>query len=253
MSSAVSQEEASVVWSEINEYLAVMQRHITMDDERYIDWQARSTRIGEPALAGARALCRALIAHMAGDAYGFEAEIGESRIAGAPQQLIFESQLIGYSNLTFGTKALDVFRRIVDIKYLNIQRFIQVGAAIGAFQRIEELVAQATKAKLELASLAALPAWRTAARILQGRNFTDEQCAKVVDVAGEVLRDRELFWLGLQPKVVPDEGQGVVLLRYRVATSPASAAEMTGQMVAKLIDAGLDDAPLLITFVGVQH
>jgi hypothetical protein len=253
MPTAVPLEVANAVWSEINAYIAVMQEHLTTTDERYLDWHSRTEQLAAPDLAGARALCRALLEHLTGNAHDFELAVRDARIANALQQKIYETQLIGYSNLTFATKALGVFRRTVDIKNLNIQRFIEVGVTIGSFQRIDELVTQAASAKLDLASLSRLPAWLKASQILRARNFSDEQCAKVVDVAGEVLRDSALFWLDTHPKVVPDEGQGLVLLRYRVATSPADAAAMTGRMVEKLIDAGLDEAPLMITFVGAQH
>lgn len=236
----------------MNERMVSIESHLSSTGEEYLSWMARLQAAKEQSEA-AYWNCYAFLGHMAGSVFEFEEGIVNARKAGAHPPTIHETQMIAYSNLSYATKAQSAFRRFVDIRNLNIGAYIGLGSTIGAFQRIDELVTQAAAAKLDLSSLSTLPSWLNAARVLRDRNVSDEQCAKLVDMAGEVLRDTKLFWLDLKPSVMADEGQGTVLVRYRVAASPADASAMNGRFVDSLIDAGLDEVPFLITFVGTKQ
>ncbi|MDQ0040805.1 hypothetical protein [Variovorax boronicumulans] len=236
----------------MNTYCIVMQRHLERTDERYLAWFDRIAKL-EKADAGAFAVCSAQLSHFTGDVREMEDFIAVARKAGLLVQPIRETQLMGYVNLTFATKAQGVFRQAVDVRYGNIASFIQMGTVVGAFQGISELATQAEKANLSLSAVQRLPSWLRAAEVLREQDFSDEQCAQVMDLVGEVLRADKLFWLDAGAKVSIDEGQGVVLVRLRVATTPIHAADMTTRVVEKLIDKGLDSAPLLVNFVGTQH
>ena len=251
MTALVPQKVASLIVQEVNEYITIAERHMLEDDPKYLDWLNRIEAMNVPELAGLRAYTYALVASVRGDVYDFERSIADARRGDVERSDILVLQLIGYANLSYATKASSAFQQHVDIKNGNLQGHLNIGACIGSFQRVSELMVQAKRANLDL-RWGAIEEWARASAILADRNCSDEECAKLLDVVGEVLRPRSLFWLDAHPKVLPDEEQGTVLLRFRVAVSPDEAATMSGEYVQKLVEAGLDDSPLMVNFVGVK-
>lgn len=240
---------AYAVLEEINAHLVAARRFLEPSDPLYMGWLDKVERLPEE-FAGARALVMASAAQVVGDVHRLEHFIAIARRADAPRQAILETQLVGYANLAYASKANGAFRQAVDIRNGNISSFIHIGLSIGALQRMQELIDQARRANISLEGVSALRGFEGAAEILRAQSFSDEDCAKVIDAAGEVLRARSLFWLDSAPQVIADEGQALVLLRYRIDVTPIEAANACGELVEKLIARGLDTAPLVLTFVG---
>ncbi|VWX63203.1 conserved hypothetical protein [Burkholderiales bacterium 8X] len=242
----------AVLSTEMNRRMGAMDHHLRSDDPQIIQWldQMPKVRAASPAL---EALCQANIYHMMGDTARFEEWIAVARRNDAPWDAVFETQVVGYANLSYATKGYEVFRRLVDIARLNVGRLIGLGVSLGAFQRIEELATQAANAKIDLSGIKLLPEWIRAAQILRDRSLSDEDCAKVVDVAGSLLREHQLFWTESSPRLLLSEAAGEVVLRFRVDLTPDEASVLTGVLVDRLVSEGLDVSPLLVNFVGTKH
>jgi len=184
---------------------------------------------------------------------GLEEAIAKARKADAEVAQILTTQAVCYANLGFASKALSAFRRVVDIQNMNVTVGIHTGVACGAFQRIEELANQAELAKMDLSGIKNLPKWRAAAAAMSHQGVTDDEYARVVDLAGEVIRSRKLLWQDKAPGVVANGLDCPVVLTMRVDVTPTEAAQMSLEFADKMIDADLHLMPLLVAFVGTAQ
>lgn len=251
MTALQPQELCDALLNEISKHTVISTHYLTPTDPVYLGWLDKAETLRGLHLEGARAFVMAHIAPVAGNVYLMESSIGDARRHGIENSLIHAAQMFGYTNLAYATKARGAFVQAVDISKSNLSELIHIGVCIGSILRVDELIEQATNARLDLGWPNA-PAWKRAAAILKEVCFSDELGAKIIDIVGEVLRPRSLFWLDMHPRVMPDEEQGTVLVRYRVSVTPYEAAKMNGEVVEKLVHAGLDKAPLLVNFVGVN-
>ncbi len=251
MTAPQPQSIVSSIIDEINVALVESNGYLAIDSQDIVAWDSalRKVEKTQPELS---ALTRALWCVLLGDVVGMEGAIADARKAGAYSEHVLEVQTVGYTNLGYGTKGLAAFRRIVDIRNLNIASGIRAGVACAAFSRIEALAVQAENARLDLSMLQALPDWRRAALAIAHQGMTDDECARIVDIAGEVLRSRSLFWLDRAPGVISNGIDHPVILNMRVATTPEDASAMTLEVVDKLCAAELQGSSFLISFTGVK-
>ena len=88
--------------------------------------------------------------------------------------------------------------------------------------------------------------------MLSKNGVDDDVCAKVVDVAGEVLRKHRLFWTGPQQTLFVDGQTDAVLMRFNVDVSFEQAASLNLEAIDLLIERDLDTCPFKIDFVGAH-
>ncbi|KTT17967.1 hypothetical protein NS331_16555 [Pseudacidovorax intermedius] len=81
----------------------------------------------------------------------------------------------------------------------------------------------------------------------------DSEYARVLDLAGEMLRQRRLFWLDRSPRLLFDEEMDCHWVQFRIAVSPEDAADMTGELISLLVEADLDRLPINVSFYGALH
>ena len=237
---------------EINDATKAAPRHLSPTDARVIEWDERLRKL-EGAIPELGALLRAQWYALQGDVVGMEGAIATARKVGALPEHVLIVQTVSYSNLGFGTKGLNAYRRAIDIKNFNVTMGIQSGVACGAFQRINELVDQARKTQLDLSPLVHLDRFARAKAAIEHQGATDDDCARVVDLAGEVLRAKSLFWLDLAPEILAHGLDDPVVLLMRVDTTASEASQMSLDLVDKLIDSGMAQSPFLVSFVGTRQ
>lgn len=235
--------------NQINARMLEMARFIESNDFQMLRWEDEIRQLLQADASSAFVL-RALIAHMRGDAEAMEQHMLAAEKLKHPTISSGQARLCAYSNLGFATKALDYFRECVDIKYGNLNGSAVTGCSIGAFQQVGMIMIQAKSANLELPYASQMTVMGAAAVVLQRLGITDDQCAKVVDAAGEVLRDRKLFWQDLYPQISVNEEDGTVAMRMRVDTSAQEASAMTMETADKLIAQDLDALPFYVHFLG---
>lgn len=193
---------------------------------------------------------QAMVHHMTGDSLEMERSLENASRLGLSVSSVADDFLTGYVNLTMATKALPYYRSGIDIKNGNVVGSINIGVAVGFFQRALELLEQVMLAKLELPEEFNVNMVKCAADVLKAQNVNDDLCAQVVDAAGEVMRARKLFWLDQSPVYTINEVSRTVGLQYRVAVDHAEAASMTMETAEKLIERDLDTLPFYVTFLG---
>lgn len=239
------------VGDQINATMAKMTRFFDPSEFQMLRWTDELRKLTK---ADAKEAYRwqAMLHHMTGNSVEMENSLLNASKLGLHSSEIATDYLTAYANLTMASKALPHYHTGVDIRNGNILDNINVGVAVGLFQRANELLEQATAAKLELPKEFNMDLVKSAAHVLRAKNVTDNVCAQVVDAAGEVLRGRGLFWLGQSPVLILNEVNHTVGLEYRVAVDYAEAALMTMETAEKLIDRDLDTQPFYVTFLGAK-
>lgn len=192
----------------------------------------------------------AVIAHMRGNLEALEAHLLKAQKINKFDVDNETTRVCLYANLGFASKALEFFNNSVDIKHGNLSQFASNASGIGAFQRSIEIMQQASLAKLELPNLELMTALNEAGVILRDQGVADALCAKIIDVAGEVLRSRKLFWLNPHPAICVNKASRTVAMCMAVDVSPDEAANMTMETATKLIALNLDSAAFYVSFRG---
>ncbi len=116
---------------------------------------------------------------------------------------------------------------------------------------MKHLMEQAKRGNAEL-PVKNLALGRSVADLLAQSNVTDEICAQIIDVAGEVMRKHKLFWLGDMANFVLDRESSSVLMRFNIDVTYQGASSMTSEAVGLLIERNLDTVPFMIDFVGTH-
>lgn len=89
--------------------------------------------------------------------------------------------------------------------------------------------------------------------VLRRLEVGEDRLQAVLDVAGEVLRERNMFYNGTSPLVRTMDGEDGpgLLYQMKVAVSADVAAGMTFEVVDRLVDRHLDVEGVAFSFVGV--
>lgn len=123
-------------------------------------------------------------------------------------------------------------------------RFGEGGLICGAFKQTRLFLSEARKMQLDLSAFR-VDQVEAASRMADLNGLSDEVAGQILDVAGEVLRERHLFWLNPFPDLeivdVPGELQSI-FMTFRVDASSDEAFEMN-MRVAELLAERFDSIP----------
>jgi hypothetical protein len=200
---------------------------------------------------GSADLWRAVLVHTDGDFESALSHIENAKKLRHTKLSIDVAELSICCNLLYSTRALSIFSRMVSLENGNISSHLHMALSTGAFQLSKDLVAKAGSA-VDLSGVAFLNEILEAADFLKTQNVTDEICAQILDVAGEVMREHNLFWMNLNPDIYVNVDEGFLKLDLRVDVTPKQASKMTLEMIDKLIEKSLLDFPFTVDFLGVK-
>ncbi len=95
---------------------------------------------------------------------------------------------------------------------------------------------------------------KTASDALAQLGVSDGSVSAMQNIAGEILRERNLLWLGEHPNcTILESGKTPeVLIEYFVGVTPLDAAEMNWDLAERLIDHNLAQDGVSINFLGVK-
>ena len=92
---------------------------------------------------------------------------------------------------------------------------------------------------------------RKGVAVFERNHASDASVRRMIDVAGEVLREHRLFWLDEEPLIrtySDDEGAGLLYQLY-VGVSAEEAARMTDEVIVRLIEREIEVPGLSIAFI----
>lgn len=197
-------------------------------------------------------LVKARLGEVVGDIAEVEYWIENAQMNGALRSQLAEPLLVAYCNLGYASKGLGTFRDWVDVAHGNIGSTVRLTPAVGAFEYMNSLLSKAAKAHITVEDADLWPMATEASTVLSKIGVTDDVCAKVIDVAGEVLRRHRLFWTGPRQALVVDGKADSVLMRFNVDVSYEQAAALNLEAIDLLIERDLDACPFKIDFVGAH-
>ncbi len=194
MPSGVPQPNSEQVFEEISLVLRRLTRYLPSTD-----WDVkRLNKMAEQLsnaneVEGANAL--ATIWQMTGDR-DKALRYADHAIDHAQNSLFYcSSKLAILSNLGYFSEALSLFKYCSPPEKGNMTNAWKRGYLCGAFRTMKSHLPKATKMGFELGGLDIDTAAR-AANVMEKAGVSDEDVAKIMDVAGRVLRDHKLFFVG---------------------------------------------------------
>jgi hypothetical protein len=129
----------------------------------------------------------------------------------------------------------------------------EAACSVGAFRIVRDAIDVALQNKEQLAMTTYVHTVRAAVKVLDQANVPDEVVAKVIDVAGELVRERGLLWMNDKPDVLvvpPELGGPVLQMVYHVWVSPEESAHMNWELFERLDDLDLIFPGFQVSFVG---
>lgn len=89
-----------------------------------------------------------------------------------------------------------------------------------------------------------------ASEVLKVNSVSEADLQAILDVAGEVLREHSLFWLGSDPHLGASDD--ALLYQFCIAVDPQTASALTDEVLDRVISRDLDRPGLLFSFLGTQ-
>lgn len=202
-------------------------------------------------------LAYGLASSMWGDETGVRYHFDRARELGTQdfgQADFLHAQSIG--NLGFFLEAFDFFSRSFYPEsgyFTNRVGFVPV---VGAFNTLKSRIEEAERMNIQLPDSFPAEAARKAAELLESYGTSDADVAAVLDIAGTVLRNRRLFFLGNTAgwSVVDHPSLHAVQFLYQVDQTPEQVAEMNFEFAERLAQR---DGPIpesvVVSFMGTRQ
>lgn len=250
MSAPLPVKKAEEILNEMGELVILLHRYLSWDDERIIAWR---DRLEAGLVAGGRSRTfqvLAMLHHLYGDVDGMERLYERALTAGASRIEIAGDRIPVYLNLGFASKALSDCLHCYSVNALNIGFGLPFVVSSGGFSLAAELIKAAELAKIDLSHVSQIQKIIQVAQGASMNSFDDAQYAKVLDLAGDILRENSLFWLERAPRLSFDAEMRCVGVRYRVGVTPEEATDLTNDFTNRLIGSGLIEVPVSVRFIG---
>lgn len=148
---------------------------------------------------------------------------------GAPRQQVAEVAMTCFTNLGMFSDAMSSYREAGDPQSGRFTHLYYLAGSCGAFRQIARFEETAMRMHLDLSGIDKRDLFRHANEVLEKTRTTDEEIATLLDIAGEVMRARGLFFIGPSPDICvldDDETDCCVFLTFAVSENPEIAAEM---------------------------
>lgn len=249
MAYAAPQPDSERVFAEINAVLTRVTHYVSADS-----WDIRrlcklADQLGKAnEIEGANAL--GTIWQMTGDR---EKAVGyiDYAIANSDDPAFYSCSKISIlANLGYFSEALSAFRDCSAPEKGRMTHAWEYGYICAAFRCMKSHLPKANKMKFDLGGLDTDTAVR-AANVLEAATVTDEDVARILDVAGSVLRARKLFFVGegLRMNVrEADDSDPLIDITFDVAVS----SKEVHAMYQEFVDQALASVPILPAVLSVS-
>jgi len=200
--------------------------------------------------AASASLVRAEVYHLCGDLERFEYWLANARRLGVGLKAD-NSEMYVRGNLGYFSYSSPLFKKLAKVESGLLSTVFAYGLVVCSYRAMCEAWDAAMAAKIELEPNGAIDVARKGANVLNKLGISEEQVQSVLDVAGEVLRRHELFWLERQPSVhFEDDADGAgMLYQLSVGVSAAEAMSMTDEVLGLLFERELYVPGVAFSFI----
>lgn len=235
---------------------------LASDSERYRDRSEFSIRLLEreinklaQASAAEANLCMINLAMACGDWPEVQRLAANVRRLGTGFAVdVDRFEMVAALNLGYFARAAVLYRVLARPESGILGWVLPAGLICASFSDLIHASKKAAAATIELSEVgrAALEVAVDANAALQVLHVSDDDVRAMIEIAGEVLREHELFWLDRLPMVrVMNDADGTGLLyEFRVAVDATTACELTDEVLDRLIERELDRPGVTFSFCG---
>ena len=194
---------------------------------------------------------RALLYAVAGNIQKMDYWLNNMDKLGSKSQS-FHSEFRGCVNLGLFSRAARIFPEIISIEQQNIKNLLNLGLTCASFGTMLSRAEAASRANLELPDMArqTLDTAMQSKAALDKLGISEQDVQAVLDIAGEILREKKLFWQNLVHISIIDSEEGVGLLyQLEVCVDIPTASSMTDDVLMRMVDRDLDKPGIAFSFL----
>ncbi len=225
-------------------------RYLRDDDERVVAWTDGLAIQLQANVQRSSALLAMSAVHMTtGDLVSAERYLERADAAGANHHNVNANRARTYQNLCQFSKAVAAAKDVPWVASHNAETGLGILVGSGGFVSAAGLLRQADLATmtpqfLDLDDLNRIADWAEQAKV------PEADTCQVLDVAGELMRAQDLFWLDSTPTVLFDDEMQCPGIRFFVEVSPSEATAMNIEFTDRIVKLGLDSVPMTVGFIG---
>ena len=253
----MSRAMAATKGSELNDQISVLvttaSGYVSADNFVIRRLGAEVEKLATTSAAEA-SLCRAMLAMAQGDWPGTERWCANAYRLGAAVDAM-GIEFIARCNLGYFSQAASIYADLTKPRWGVISKYLTHGSICGAFCDVIAGAQACSEFKIELGDshLRAVEVAMKAHAVVARLGVSEQDVQAMLDVAGEVLRERRVFWLGPNPQVaVLDNEDGAGLLyQMEVAVDAQQASALSDEVVMRMVQRDLDKPGLAFSFLSV--
>lgn len=198
---------------------------------------------------------KAFLYHIVGDVKETRYWVDNARRLSRTKHEVLVSEMAMLGNLGFFSESALLYSQSVKLESNRLTEWYCFGCLTANFSDMIANKLAAEKANLDLGAEKETAMASQCDAVLKRLQITEQQVQAMLDVAGEVLRERKLFWLEQLPVIHTwnnADGAGL-LYELKVGLSPDEAFALTEAVVDRLIERELDAPGLSFSFIGINH
>ena len=238
MTATMLATNASAIGKRVNVLIAGATRHISASEFGYRRLLVEATKVVNVAPGLGHATV-ALVKHLSGDLDGVTDELNKASRAGAHPQEVADTAMTCYVNLGMFSLAGRYYVQAADPRNGSFSDVHEVGIACGLFRTLKEYYELASRMKIDLSPFLLRTRCLQAADLLERTGTTDEEVTALLDIAGEIMREKRLFYMGRLPEFTvldDDETEHCVFLTFAVGETPEVVSDMMFELASRAAD-----------------
>lgn len=236
-----------------HQFLGEIERTQSVDQQMYRLLREECRKLAATDVARADSI-RAFIASVSGKRDDFDSAIRNLRLNNHHDRAVVE-EFKDHVNFGRSVQALGLFEKLKSVspKLINKMDLARGLFAVGALQSAWAAIVEAEE---HVAVTQFFGEITKVAKICRELDVSDQQIISMQDVASDLLRSRDLFWIGDNTQVITlnkEDGGPALLIEYKIVATPDVAAELSWELTSRLIDKELDYSGVSVNFIGTLY
>jgi hypothetical protein len=163
------------------------------------------------------------------------------------------TEFIAAANLGYFLHAAALYPVAVALERNTLGSHLSAGLICGTLIALIERAEIADRAKLELSDKVRTEVMlaKDACQVLERLGLPEQDLIAILEVAGEVMRERRVFWSNLLPSVIVVNTEDDVGLLYQfvLPVEPEEAAQLSDTVIERIVTRNLDKPGISFSFV----